>query len=45
MDEGWQTQATGAHLLWLYSKLRAIKSILKTKQIEVFGGLRESVGG
>lgn len=41
--EGRQIRVEGSPLYYLYSKLRSVKRILKTKNTEVFGGLRERV--
>jgi hypothetical protein len=40
---GWNIEVAGYSMFQLYSRLKAVKSILKTKNLEVFGGLRQKV--
>jgi len=41
--EGWATKVEGYSMYQLYVRLKAVKAILKLKNLEVFGGLRKKV--
>jgi hypothetical protein len=41
--EGWRFEITGYAMFRLYSKLKAVKRILKIKNLDVFGGIGQKV--
>jgi len=43
VGEGWNTHVEGFSMYKLYTKLKAVKRILKAKNMEVFGGLGQRV--
>jgi len=43
VEDGWKHSVEGYSMLKLFSKLKAVKKILKVKNLEIFGGLRQKV--
>jgi hypothetical protein len=43
VEEGWRIDVEGFSMFRLYAKLKAVKRILKTKNLEVLGGLGQRV--
>jgi hypothetical protein len=43
VEDGWKHSVEGYSMFKLYSKLKAVKKILKVKNLEIFGGLRQKV--